>query len=206
SVRVRAEPGPGPGGAIPPYPMVIADVSAPVAVRPQHQGGELAWVPEADVPGWDLVPDLAAGWPAVQATATGLLVDAANVVGSRPDGWWRDRAGAAERLLGDIAAVAPGVLAGPGGRFHWVTRPVVVLEGVARRAPDVPGVEVVRAPGSGDDTIVDLARAGGAWLVVTADRGLRARLPATARPVGPGTLRSWLSPPEPRRGGRAPAQ
>ena len=29
---------------------------------------------------------------------TGLVVDAANVVGSRPDGWWKDRAGAARRL------------------------------------------------------------------------------------------------------------
>jgi len=27
-----------------------------------------------------------------------LIVDGANVVGSRPDGWWRDRAGAAHRL------------------------------------------------------------------------------------------------------------
>ena len=28
-----------------------------------------------------------------------LLVDIANVMGSRPDGWWRDRAAAATRLL-----------------------------------------------------------------------------------------------------------
>ena len=27
-----------------------------------------------------------------------LVVDGANVVGSRPDGWWTDRAGAARRL------------------------------------------------------------------------------------------------------------
>ena len=36
---------------------------------------------------------------------TVLLVDVANVVGSRPDGWWRDRAGATARLLGRLAAV-----------------------------------------------------------------------------------------------------
>ena len=30
-----------------------------------------------------------------------LLVDAANVVGSRPTGWWRDRAGAMARLHGE---------------------------------------------------------------------------------------------------------
>ena len=27
-----------------------------------------------------------------------LVVDGANVVGARPDGWWKDRAGAARRL------------------------------------------------------------------------------------------------------------
>jgi hypothetical protein len=32
-----------------------------------------------------------------------LVVDGANVVGSRPTGWWRDRAGAAERLHHAIA-------------------------------------------------------------------------------------------------------
>nr|MDT0666641.1 hypothetical protein [Micromonospora sp. DSM 115978] len=31
------------------------------------------------------------------------MVDAANVIGSRPDGWWRDRAGAAVRLTRQIA-------------------------------------------------------------------------------------------------------
>ena len=52
-----------------------------------------------------------------------MVVDAANVVGSRPDGWWRDRAGAAERLLGQIeAALASGRLEGP---------VAVVLEGRA---------------------------------------------------------------------------
>jgi len=33
-------------------------------------------------------------------------VDVANVMGSRPDGWWRDRAGAAVRLYGELAALA----------------------------------------------------------------------------------------------------
>ena len=33
-----------------------------------------------------------------------LVVDAANVVGSRPDGWWKDRAGAARRLHDSRAA------------------------------------------------------------------------------------------------------
>jgi 8-oxo-dGTP diphosphatase len=34
------------------------------------------------------------------------VVDVANVMGSRPDGWWRDRAGAAVRLYSELAALA----------------------------------------------------------------------------------------------------
>lgn len=48
-----------------------------------------------------------------QAGRTGLpgdpvtiIVDGANVVGSRPDGWWRDRAGAAVRLHDSLAGLA----------------------------------------------------------------------------------------------------
>ncbi len=170
---------------------VIADLREPGAVPSDRAA---AWVPEAEVGGLNLHPAFGARWPALRAPEIGLLVDAANVVGSRPDGWWRDRAGAAERLLRNIAAAAPGVLALPGDGTRWVTRPVVVLEGAAKRAPDVPDLEVVRAPESGDDTIVDVARRGGDWVVVTADRGLRSRLPASARAVGPSILRSWLSP------------
>jgi 8-oxo-dGTP diphosphatase len=35
-----------------------------------------------------------------------IVVDVANVMGSRPDGWWRDRAGAAVRLHADIVRLA----------------------------------------------------------------------------------------------------
>ena len=34
-----------------------------------------------------------------------VVVDGANVVGSRPDGWWRDRPGAARRLAGRLVAL-----------------------------------------------------------------------------------------------------
>jgi hypothetical protein len=53
-----------------------------------------------------------------------LVVDAANVIGSRPDGWWRDRPGAAARLVSALAAAL---------RSGALTSPVVVvLEGAAR--------------------------------------------------------------------------
>lgn len=132
---------------------------------------------------------------------TVLLVDAANVVGSRPDGWWRDRAGAAERLLGRLDRLTGRTLTGPGGEELTVGEVVAVVEGRARdvRSPDA--VTVVRAPGSGDDALAryaaDLAAGGTAMLVVTADRGLRARLPAGAAVTGPGWLLAVLDAVDP---------
>jgi hypothetical protein len=127
------------------------------------------------------------------APGTALVVDAANVVGSRPDGWWRDRAGAAARLVSALAeALATGALDGP---------VVVVLEGAARAGvPEGPvgtGLRVVHAPTDGDSAIVaevsDLVAAGAEPTVVTADRGLRARVEAAGgKVVGPSWLRDRL--------------
>ncbi len=114
-----------------------------------------------------------------------LLVDAANVIGSRPNGWWRDRPGAARELVTRIrAAAVAGRLAPP------IT---VVLEGAARAGTgesSSDGVDVVYAPGSGDDTVVALAAQGTeSVLVVSSDRGLRRRVGlAGADVIGP----RWL--------------
>ena len=138
----------------------------------------------------------------VQHPAT-IVVDVANVMGSRPDGWWRDRAGAAVRLHGQIAALAAS------GRpvLPDETDPpgfVLVLEGAARAAAARIGAEdarigtedpqarvrVVQADGSGDDAIAALARElPGRRFVVTADRELRRRsVAAGAAVLGPGWL------------------
>ncbi len=113
-----------------------------------------------------------------------VVVDGANVVGSRPDGWWRDRAGAARRLYGrledaDLAA----------------DEVVLVLEGAARLGvPEGGGrVRVVHAQGHGDDAITaeaaGYAGRGDDVVVVTADRFLRTRVrEAGAGVEGP----SWL--------------
>ena len=168
-----------------------------------------------------------------------VIVDGANVVGSRPDGWWRDRAGAAVRLHDELAKLAARGAAGipeeqlategdrgpaspgaggarPGAPGPVTVVVILVLEGAARAAgPRIaerarvaaqaapgsadagrPGegdggtVQVVSAPGSGDDEIVRLAKSRpGRRIVVTADRELRRRcLAVGAQVAGP----SWL--------------
>jgi hypothetical protein len=125
-----------------------------------------------------------------------LLVDVANVVGSRPDGWWRDRAGATTRLLERLAGLDGRTLPGPGSAVVRCEAVVAVVEGAARDVPSVARVRLVRAPGSGDDALATEAAAldagGHAVLVVTADRGLRARLPAAVDVTGPGWLLTRL--------------
>lgn len=117
-----------------------------------------------------------------------LVVDAANVVGSRPDGWWRDRAGAATRLRDRLVPVATGGRPG----LAPPVEVVLVVEGRARDVPAIDAVRVIGAPGSGDDAIVDLVGGEGAGrrcVVVTADRALRDRVTALGAEVrGP----RWL--------------
>ncbi|WP_326606226.1 NTP pyrophosphohydrolase [Streptomyces sp. NBC_01800] len=121
-----------------------------------------------------------------------VIVDAANVVGSVPDGWWRDRRGAAERLRDSLVPFAAAGLPGHPGPVELV----LVVEGAARGIASVPGVRVESAPGSGDDRIVDLVAAESAppadrdCVVVTADRELRQRVEAYgAQCAGPRTVR-----------------
>ena len=138
-----------------------------------------------------------------------VVVDIANVMGARPDGWWRDRAGAARRLCLEVKALA----GRPDGSAPEVAAWVLVLEGQAReavalladelneldegldeRAEGEPAlVRLLCAPGSGDDAIVsvvaDAAARSETCLVVTADRELRRRCEElNASVVGPGWL------------------
>ncbi len=132
-----------------------------------------------------------------------LVVDGANVVGSRPDGWWRDRAGAARRLAGQLAAAlvdggdhlltALGHDPDSGLTIH------LVLEGAAARVaglPTHPSLVVVDAPADGDTAIVAVAHdLADHVVVVTADRELRERVRAGgAATIGPSTLLGALPP------------
>jgi len=117
--------------------------------------------------------------------STVLVVDGANVVGSRPDGWWKDRAGAARRLHEQLLVADTA--------YDEV---VLVLEGAAKRG--VPAgvdhdVRTVHARRDGDSSIVAEAHAalerGDDVTVISADRVLRGAVENLgARTMGP----SWL--------------
>lgn len=112
-----------------------------------------------------------------------LVVDGANVVGAVPDGWWKDRPGAARRLHERLLV---------GDTPH--DRIVLVLEGGAKagvRAGQDAHVQTVHAPRDGDSAILaqvkSLRERGDVVTVVTADRALAANV-APAIVLSP----SWL--------------
>lgn len=112
-----------------------------------------------------------------------LVVDGANVVGSVPDGWWKDRAGAARRLHERLLVADTA--------YDEI---VLVLEGQAKagvRAGRDAHVRTVHAPRDGDAEIREQARragdSGAQVAVVTADRALAANV-SPAQVLSP----AWL--------------
>lgn len=107
-----------------------------------------------------------------------LVVDGTNVVGSVPDGWWRDRPRAYARLVRRLATLDEPVL--------------VVFDGpeLQRTRDDVE----VRVVPYADDLLADLVQPGDR--LVTSDRGLAERARAAgAEVVGAGWLLDRLPPP-----------
>jgi predicted RNA-binding protein with PIN domain len=109
-----------------------------------------------------------------------------NVVGSRPDGWWRDRGGAARRLTARLEALAAATadevaVVFEGGEFPGLAP--------GRRR----GVNVFyatrRGANAADDRIVELVASDpdpGSITVVTSDRDLIGRVASLgATTVGP---------------------
>ena len=163
------------------YTTVYADTPQPVPTTANDESLALDWVPVGEVTDRSLHPGFASTWPQVRARPTVLLVDAANVVGARPDAWWRDRPRATSRLLEDLATLRAATVPGPGYCSRVIQAVVAVLEGAAVAAVDPGWVAVHRAERgtSGDDVLVEVAgqllKDGHDVVAVSADRGLRAR-------------------------------
>lgn len=109
------------------------------------------------------------------------IIDAMNVIGARPDGWWNDRHAAMVALVTKLEGWA--------ADGHRVT---VVLE--RRPSPPIHStlIEIAHAPAaapnSADDEIVRLLHADSApdaITVVTSDRVLAERVHATGARVYP---------------------
>lgn len=183
------------------YTTVLAYAAEPPPTTPNRESQALVWLPVADVNTVDLHPGFGATWPSVRARGVRILIDTANVVGSRPTGWWRDRAGSTTTELIRLSRLWSRLVSLSAGDDGLVVAVIAVLEGEARAAENPTGIETVHASGSGDDTIVAVAerlvrqdapprdRNADALVVVTADRALRRRLPQSVQAVGP----SWLS-------------
>ena len=128
-----------------------------------------------------------------RAAQSRVFVDGNNVMGSRPDGWWRDRAGAARRLVAEIIPLA----LGHGG--VWT----IVFDGKEPpRMPPSPECLIVVHTGHGrrdgaDDRIVELVHERSdraASLVYTSDVKLRTRVQALGTQVmGSGVLLSQIA-------------
>lgn len=186
------------------YTTVIARVTTPFeAHMNDNESHQLAWVAVNELERLRLHPGFALAWPTLRPLLDArveIIVDVANVMGSRPDGWWKDRAGGARRVVAEISPIAadgcPASLFGLDVATAW-PRVTFVVEGAARPVAEAcasePGVRIRAAAGSGDDEVVAAIEPGATTLVVTSDRGLRARAEALgARAVGAGAFRSAI--------------
>jgi hypothetical protein len=121
------------------------------------------------------------------------IVDGNNVMGSRPDGWWRDRTGAAIRLVHQLA--------GAGLHRGGEVEVVVVFDGPAPPGGpdrDLSAIEVRHAgASSADDLIVGLVadQPGQPTTVFTSDAELSDRVRELgARVSGARTLLAMIGP------------
>ena len=126
-----------------------------------------------------------------QAMQPRVFVDGNNVMGSRADGWWRDRGGAARRIAAEIALLARSrggvwtiVFDGPGPRDTAPSRGclTVVHAGLGGRDSALLNSPLTKS----DDRIVELVGAlpdRTTALVYTSDAGLRSRVHAMGAQV-----------------------
>lgn len=106
-----------------------------------------------------------------------IIVDGMNVLASRPDGWWRDRAGAMRRFARRVDRLAAR------DDHEWL----IVFDGRPRGIGGLRRAGVEWAPRRGrnaaDDRIVEIVRERGACAVYTSDRELSERASALGAEV-----------------------
>jgi predicted RNA-binding protein with PIN domain len=118
------------------------------------------------------------------------MVDASNVIGSKPDGWWRDRDGATRRLLDDLREFAAGgedvTVVLDAGPPEWAGREGTLEVAIApRRGRDAADDEIARRVAADPDP--------GSIRVVTSDATLAHRAREHGADVeGPGAFRRKL--------------
>lgn len=121
---------------------------------------------------------------------TRWLVDASNVIGSKPDGWWRDREAATRRLLDALRAFAGEeddvVVVLDAGPPEWAGRDGPLEVAIApRRGRDAADDEIAR--------LLDADEDPGSIRVVTSDAVLAERARARgAEVIGAGAFRRRL--------------
>jgi len=121
---------------------------------------------------------------------TRWLVDASNVIGSRPDGWWRDREGATKRLLDALREFARGeddvVVVLDAGPAEWAGRDGAFEVAIApRRGRDAADDEIAaRLARDRDPASVSLVTSDAALAARARERG--------ADVVGAGAFRRQL--------------
>jgi hypothetical protein len=128
-----------------------------------------------------------------------------NVVGARPDGWWRDRPGAMARLTGALDAFAretgDPVTVVFDGRPHDIAADLVDVRFATRRGPNAAADDIAALAAADEDPAT--------LRVVTSDATLAERVAAAGGSVvGAGEFRrrlDGLAGEEPGGGGRSSA-
>ncbi len=143
-------------------------------------------------------PPSPGGAPVPEGALRHWIIDGNNVMGSRPDGWWNDRVGAARRLTQAVAEWCrthhdPVTLVydgDPDPSVRQLAGGALTVLGSLRRGRDAADHRIVDLA---DDLAADLEAAPDRRItVVSSDRGLLARLPEGVEVIGAGSFRTLL--------------
>lgn len=143
------------------FQTVIAQAEGLLDASPANgESSDMRWIAADEIAARKLHPGFAETWPRIRLTLTPLVVvvDAANVIGARAEhGWWKDRAGATARLIGELGTLAAhGLRRPPDGLpelAQWFPRLTVVVEGAARGAIGGPAMPAVSEGATGGSSV-----------------------------------------------------